>query len=805
MGARMEVEPRDYWWLSVSLQELPLDTSTARVVLDVIQPHGYRQQLEQEVQLRDGNADFEVRYPLLDEGRYEGPETCWEDRRAWPVGEYEFTAHVEADQEPPHVVHTSLAVADFFLPSPGEGTVGLARPQFLECAPLRPILIDHDEAGCQLRVVPDRVPECDMIVDVVAAGTETPIVGPWLRHLTGEDHHLRLSTQDWPEGDYWMRVRALHRGLPVGPYCVRLFTKVRSPETEDEAPLQVGTAALPVIDDSFFDEVAGVRFRPDPLDKQPDAPLVEPDRPWEGEFLQFDSLTYNQAQRRYELIYRGETFRPARKQELPDPSVHKFLAVSEDGLRWNKPDLGRILFRGSTANNIADDQPGRFTSGKRDVTSDEARHDLAHARFRFHDPDRDGPVNLDHVFVVSGRSGFPIECKSILEATDPADNDGFRPHRAEFWPFEQRGDDFLVLTREPLLYSGVGQNLMHTTEVFRFHVEVAPAKGLYYYYRPTPPGYSPHNSPCDNLPRGRRCLAVLWTEDGLSWHRRYVLSQDEFDEPGTVFYSMRVIAPEGSALRAPQGRAALRRRYYPVLAMPEQPLYLGSVLRYNVITSRMSPELIWSRDLVRWHRFTTERRPFIELGEPGSYDGGWVRDQLADAYEVDGEWWFPYSASSMLHCYPRVLRFEGSLAEFREQHTYYEELPGFPGWERWWQETQATAAYPALARCRVGRLAHAEPAAERASLTSKPMVAGGERLVLNAAVAAGGSIRVEVRDDGDEVIPGYALDDCEPFTGDQTAHEVRWQGESRGALTGRPVRVHIALHHAKLYTWGFAP
>lgn len=214
-----------------------------------------------------------------------------------------------------------------------------------------------------------------------------------------------------------------------------------------------GCRLLPPTDDSFFDEVVGVRFDPTrwTTSRMP---------PWSS------------------LIGR-------RKESSSSPT------------HW--PTTGRN----------ADGQPGRFTSGKRNITSDEARYDLPHARFRFYDADHNGPVNLEHVFVMSGRSNFPVECKSILESIDAAANDCFHPHRADFWPLEQQAHDFVVLTRTPLLYSEVGQNLMHMTEVFRFRVEDAPAKSLYYYYHPTPPDYSPHNSPCDNLPRGRHCLAVL--------------------------------------------------------------------------------------------------------------------------------------------------------------------------------------------------------------------------------------------------------------------------------------------------------
>ena len=52
----------------------------------------------------------------------------------------------------------------------------------------------------------------------------------------------------------------------------------------------------------------------------------------------------------------------------------KLLAVSTDGLNWEKPELGKVDWRGSTKNNILSNEPPKRLWGKFDDVSDEAKH-----------------------------------------------------------------------------------------------------------------------------------------------------------------------------------------------------------------------------------------------------------------------------------------------------------------------------------------------------------------------------------------------------------------------------------------------
>lgn len=88
---------------------------------------------------------------------------------------------------------------------------------------------------------------------------------------------------------------------------------------------------------------------------------------------------------------------------------------------------------------------------------------------------------------------------------------------------------------------------------------------------------------------------------------------------------------------------------------------------------------------------------------------------------------------------------------------------------------------------------------------TRPVAFTGGELRLNFATSAAGGIRVELQDESGVVLPGFALDDCEPIFGDAVDRPVSWRGApDLAALTGRPVKLRFALSDADLYAYRFA-
>lgn len=91
------------------------------------------------------------------------------------------------------------------------------------------------------------------------------------------------------------------------------------------------------------------------------------------------------------------------------------------------------------------------------------------------------------------------------------------------------------------------------------------------------------------------------------------------------------------------------------------------------------------------------------------------------------------------------------------------------------------------------------------SFTTKPVIFNGNQLSLNFSSSAAGGIRVEIRDEEGNVIPGYTAADCDEVFGDSIERSVYWKdkGSDVSGLAGKPVRLHFILRDADLFSFRF--
>lgn len=102
------------------------------------------------------------------------------------------------------------------------------------------------------------------------------------------------------------------------------------------------------LDDGFIERTSGVWRTLNLAAKDPHNPLLVPDKPWEGYLvLQPGTVLRDREGGRFRMWYNAQ---PTRER----PAVERFLcmAVSQDGLHWDKPELGLVEFEGSRRNNI---------------------------------------------------------------------------------------------------------------------------------------------------------------------------------------------------------------------------------------------------------------------------------------------------------------------------------------------------------------------------------------------------------------------------------------------------------------------
>lgn len=84
---------------------------------------------------------------------------------------------------------------------------------------------------------------------------------------------------------------------------------------------------------------------------------------------------------------------------------------------------------------------------------------------------------------------------------------------------------------------------------------------------------------------------------------------------------------------------------------------------------------------------------------------------------------------------------------------------------------------------------------------TKLLTLQGERLQINYATSAVGSVKVEVTDLQGNPVKGFTADDCVEMFGDELEADVRWKNADIRALRGKPVRLRFLLRDADLYAF----
>jgi hypothetical protein len=105
---------------------------------------------------------------------------------------------------------------------------------------------------------------------------------------------------------------------------------------------------------------------------------------------------------------------------------------------------------------------------------------------------------------------------------------------------------------------------------------------------------------------------------------------------------------------------------------------------------------------------------------------------------------------------------------------------------------------------RLDGFASVDTSSKSGELLTKPLTFLGDRLEINYTTGPAGSIRVEVQDATGQPIPGFALADSDPVSGDALAKTMTWKGSADvSGLAGRPIRLRFVMQDADLYSIRF--
>ncbi|MBM4435771.1 MAG: hypothetical protein FJ029_00755 [Actinobacteria bacterium] len=288
-------------------------------------------------------------------------------------------------------------------------------------------------------------------------------------------------------------------------------------------------------------------------------PVLRPDRPWEGAAAGlWASVLFDAVSQRYRLWYRSfDESKPPHRQNLLN------YATSRDGVTWEKPELGLVEVGGSRANNVVyspQDVASNTAMETHGVIVDEVgAPERRYKLVAYHNFADATPKGLYGLFSPDGLHWTRTKAPLLLGAGDR--------HAALK---DAATGEYIVYTRQP-----------HS-----------PALSSPSYPQPEIPG-----QPLGERLPYKRLITRTTSRDFLTWSGfTTVLRMDDFDSPGTQFYS---ISPFRYGNR-----------------------FLAFVDLYDADVEKMWVTLASSLDGVRWNR--PRREPILDLGPDGRWDDTWI-------------------------------------------------------------------------------------------------------------------------------------------------------------------------------------
>ena len=120
--------------------------------------------------------------------------------------------------------------------------------------------------------------------------------------------------------------------------------------------IEIGSQKQLFVDDYLIESMADTRQVSNPGQKVENNPVLRPEPPWEGNYLALSEIVFDERDQVFRMWYQGKAFRARQGAneivvEGEDEGV-TCLATSEDGINWERPDLGLVEFEGSKHNNI---------------------------------------------------------------------------------------------------------------------------------------------------------------------------------------------------------------------------------------------------------------------------------------------------------------------------------------------------------------------------------------------------------------------------------------------------------------------
>lgn len=437
-------------------------------------------------------------------------------------------------------------------------------------------------------------------------------------------------------------------------------------------------------------------------------------------------------------------------------------AVSNDGIRWETPDLGIVEREGTKKNNLIDTRvmKGSMVWLMKDTYDSDPGKRYKCFISRDYVTERSG----GRLFAAYSADGiewniYPGE-RSIMR--NSSDGNGGVVFDAKLGKY--------VSLRRPTIRAG--RYGAEASDIgFPDVNSSGPAESVQSADFPSPEAFIHYEEAEDYLHRYLRTAPYLNTKvevvgsvfdaDKLGCNRRIARAEsDDFinwTEPEVVIRPDELDPP----------------RFYGIDVVIYRGMYIGFLQVYNMWgagrflgrpqeADTIDLQLVFSRDGKRWERLAN-RPVFIQRGLIGAWDAG----MIVGAYFID-------------HC--------------EEIDIFYGGYSGAHSVRPRWKGI-------GLARLPMERLVARSAGDELGVLMTKPFKLEGNRLEINAD-ASRGLIKIEVTDPLGTPLEGFHVTDCGEIRENNLRIPVAWKGDLK-ELAGRPVRLRFYMHRAKLYSFTF--
>jgi hypothetical protein len=514
-----------------------------------------------------------------------------------------------------------------------------------------------------------------------------------------------------------------------------------------------------LLDDQHIAEMYGLRRVMHKPEKK--GPVFLPRGETDGIRVQTSSVpVWVPEERVYNLFYMGY---PYRNHKWVRGEIGSALAVSSDGLDWERPILNQVKIGGSMANNrfFVVDPKLRWTANKMmDV---------------IHDPsDPDPKRRYKGLLGASGRE--PV-----------VSPDGVR--WSKIGAKRIRSSDTSMLIHDEL--GGRYLAILKNGTKFGRSAAVAFSKDFKTWTKPRTTFHTDERDQEIALDRIQKRLAdpnmqnplfndphpkTGWTPSGFD----PTIGKSKIPTWRAETYKLAVFPYEGVYIGMPQ-------IFYPT--GPALPARNNTVGFHEI-------QLAFSRDpqlrRENWIRLG-DREPFIETsGLDKGLAGNFDRQQLGVLNRPivkQDELWFYYNGAKSRT--PPYLLWPNGKPRKGADLTPEEKADFEDGW-----------IAICLATLRLDGFVSLTAGDKAGQVTTKPFVATGERLLLNVDVSDEGEATVEVLDEDMQTIRGFELSSSVPLRGRSIEQTVRWATKSNWSqLAGRKVRLRIRLRNADLYAF----